>query len=185
MEYPALVQSIAGKIARGEIIGWFQGKMEYGPRALGNRSILADPRNPGMKDLLNSKVKHRESFRPYAPLVLEEKARDYFKLEDLSPFMLLAPPVREEKRHLIPSAAHVDGTARVQTVNKNVHPKLWQLIKAFEDITGIPVILNTSFNLKGEPIVCSPEDAVAGFLKSDMDCLVMENVVVEKAHRAN
>lgn len=184
MEYPALVLYVAAKIARGEIIGWFQGKMEYGPRALGNRSILADSRNPGMKDLLNSRVKHRESFRPYAPLVLEEKAGDYFDLKDLSPFMLLAPPVKEEKKRLIPSATHVDGTARVQTVNRNVNPKLWQLIKTFEDITGIPIILNTSFNLKGEPIVCAPEDAIAGFLKSDMDCLVMENIVVEKMRHA-
>ena len=184
MEYPILVQYIAGKIAGGEIIGWFQGKMEFGPRALGNRSILADPRNPDMKNLLNSKVKQRESFRPYAPLVLEEKAREYFGLKDLSPFMLLAPPVREEKKYLIPSATHVDGTARVQTVNKNVNPKLWQLIKTFESITGIPVILNTSFNLRGEPIVRSPEDAVNSFLKSNMDCLVMENIVVERADRA-
>lgn len=181
MEYPVLAPYIAGKIARGEIIGWFQGKMEFGPRALGNRSILADPRNPGMKDLLNSKVKHRESFRPYAPLVLEEKAVEYFELKNLSPFMLLAPKVKADKRSLIPSATHVDGTARVQTVNKDTHPKLWRLIKEFEAITGIPSILNTSFNLKGEPIVCSPEDAIAGFLKSDMDCLVMENIVVERA----
>ena len=185
MEYSVLAPYIAGKIARGEIIGWFQGKVEFGPRALGNRSILADPRNPGMKDLLNSKVKHRESFRPYAPLVLEEKARDYFDLKDLSPFMLLAPPVREEKKRLIPSATHVDGTARVQTVNRDVSPKLWQLIKTFEDMTGIPIILNTSFNLKGEPIVCSPEDAISSFLKSEMDCLVMENIIVEKVRHAD
>lgn len=183
MEEPELAPYIAGKIARGEIIGWFQGKMEYGPRALGNRSILADARHPGMKELLNSKVKHRESFRPYAALVLEEKAKDYFKLLDLSPFMLLAPPVREEKKSSIPSATHADGTARVQTVNKDRHPKLWQLLKTFEDMTGIPILLNTSFKLKGEPIVCSPEDALAGFLKSDMDCLVMENIVLEKEER--
>ena len=184
MEYPVLAQHIAGKIARGEIIGWFQGKMEFGPRALGHRSILADPRNPDMKDLLNSRVKHRESFRPYAPLVLEEKAGEYFDLKDLSPFMLLAPRVKAEKKALISSATHVDGTARVQTVNKDINPKLWQLIKEFEDITGIPSILNTSFNLRGDPIVCSPEDAVNSFLKSDMDCLVMENIVVEKSDHA-
>lgn len=158
--------------------------MEFGPRALGHRSILADPRNPDMKDLLNSRVKHRESFRPYAPLVLEEKAGEYFDLKDLSPFMLLAPRVKAEKKALISSATHVDGTARVQTVNKDINPKLWQLIKEFEDITGIPSILNTSFNLRGDPIVCSPEDAVNSFLKSDMDCLVMENIVVEKSDHA-
>jgi len=184
MEYPVLVQYIARKIAQGEIIGWFQGKMEFGPRALGHRSILADPRNPDMKDLLNSRVKHRESFRPYAPLVLEEKAGEYFDLKDLSPFMLLASKVKAEKKTLIPSATHVDGTARVQTVNKDINPKLWQLVKEFEDITGIPSILNTSFNLRGEPIVCSPEDAVNDFLKSDMDCLIMENIIVEKSDYA-
>jgi len=184
LESPALAQSIAEKIARGEIVGWFQGKMEFGPRALGHRSILADARNAGMKDLLNSKVKHREPFRPYAPVVLEEKAREYFELKGSSPFMLLAARVKEEKKRLIPSATHVDGTARVQTVNKNTDPKLWRLIKAFEGITGIPLILNTSFNLRGEPIICSPEDAVNGFLKSDMDCLVMENIVVERAGHA-
>lgn len=181
MEWSKLTTDIAGKISRGEIIGWFQGKMEIGPRALGHRSLLADARNPQMKDLLNSRVKHRESFRPYAPLVLEEKALEYFDLKKLSPFMLLAVPVREDKKNVIPSATHVDGTARVQTVSKNTNPKLWELLKAFEKITGVPVILNTSFNLRGEPIVCAPEDALNGFLKSGMDCLVMENIVIEKA----
>jgi carbamoyltransferase len=147
---------------------------------LGNRSILANPCNPAMKDILNSRVKNRESFRPYAPAVLEEKAGEYFRLKDPSPFMLLAPQVKEDKQHLIPSVTHVDGTARVQTVNKDVNPKFWQLIREFEIITGIPVLINTSFNLRGEPIVNSPEEAIDTFLKTNMDCLVLENIIVEK-----
>jgi carbamoyltransferase len=180
LDYPELAKYVAGNIARNNIVGWFQGKAEFGPRALGNRSILANPRNPDMKDILNSRVKNRESFRPYAPAVLEEKAGEYFFLRDSSPFMLLAPQVREDKRKLIPAVTHVDGTARVQTVNKDVNPGFWQLIKEFEILTGIPVLINTSFNLRGEPIVNSPEEALDAFLKTDMDCLVLENIIVEK-----
>ncbi len=184
LEYPLLFRDVARKIAENKIVGWFQGKMEFGPRALGNRSILANPSHPQMKDLLNSRVKHRESFRPYAPVVLEERAGEYFELRALSPFMLLAARVKEEKKRLIPAVTHVDGTARVQTVSKDVNPKLWQLIREFECMTGVPMLINTSFNLRGEPIVCSPEDAVNGFLRSQMDCLVLENIIVERMDNA-
>lgn len=171
---------MAEKISLNNIIGWFQGRMEFGPRALGNRSILANPCNPDMKDILNSKVKMRESFRPYAPAVLEDRLKDFFVLNVESPFMLLAAPVREEKKTIIPAVTHIDGTARIQTVNKETNPRFWQVIKEFENLTGTPVLLNTSFNLRGEPIVCSPEDAINCFLKSQMDYLVLENYVIEK-----
>lgn len=175
-----LFKYVSQKIYNNEIIGWFQGKMEFGPRALGNRSIIANPCHPEMKEILNAKVKKRQSFRPYAPVVLEEKARDFFALKDLSPFMLLAPLVIKEKRALLPAVTHVDGTARVQTVNKYVNRRLWNLVKEFENITGVPVLLNTSFNLKSEPIVCSPEDAISCFKRSKIDCLVLGNYIVEK-----
>lgn len=175
-----LTKYIADKISQDKIVGWFEGRMEFGPRALGNRSILANPCNPNMKEILNSKVKNRESFRPYAPAVLEEKAKDYFEAKEFSPFMLLAARVKEDKKNLIPAVTHIDGTARVQIVNKKINPKLWGLIKAFEDISGIPLVINTSFNLKGEPIVCSPEDALKDFLKSGMDILVLGEFVLEK-----
>lgn len=175
-----MVKFIAGEISQNKIVGWFQGKMEFGPRALGNRSILADPRNPNIKEMLNSKVKHREPFRPYAPVVLEERAEEFFDLKCKSPFMLLAPMVKTEKKELIPGIVHVDGTARVQTVSKNTNRKLWQLISAFENITGIPVIINTSFNLRGEPIVCTPEDAIDCFQRSKMDYLVLDNFVIDR-----
>lgn len=175
-----LVKYIAKKIAEDRIVGWFQGRMEFGPRALGNRSILANPCNPNVKEALNSKVKKREPFRPYAPAVLEEKAEEFFKLKDTSPFMLLAPLVRDEKKELIPGVTHMDGTARVQTVSKKTNPKFWDLIHEFENITGIPMLVNTSFNLRGEPIICSPYDAIASFQKSQMDCLVLGNYIVER-----
>ena len=176
----ALFAHVASILSQDKIVGWVQGRMEFGPRALGNRSILASPRNPDMKELLNSKVKKRESFRPYAPAVLEERANDFFEFKNLSPFMLLSPKVREDKKSAIPAVTHIDGSARMQTVNKNSNPRLWQLIKEFEGITGIPVIINTSFNLKGEPIVCLPEEAIDVFLRSQMDCLVLGNYVIEK-----
>jgi carbamoyltransferase len=175
-----LSKYVAQKIAKNKIVGWFQGKMEFGPRALGNRSILADPRNPHIKEMLNANVKKREPFRPYAPVVLEERAEEFFELQSPSPFMLLAPIVKEEKKEIIPGVVHVDGTARVQTINKNTNQKLWELIKEFENITGIPVIINTSFNLRGEPIVCTPENAIDSFQKSKMDCLVLGNFVIER-----
>lgn len=176
----ALSKFIAKEISQDKIVGWFQGKMEFGPRALGNRSILANPRNPAIKEILNSKVKQREPFRPYAPAVLEERAEEFFELSCASPFMLLAPLVRNEKKEIIPGVVHVDGTARVQTVSKNTNQKLWQLIKEFDNITGIPMIINTSFNLRGEPIVCAPDDAIDCFQRSKMDYLVLGNFVMQR-----
>lgn len=167
-------------LAEGKVIGWFQGRMEFGPRALGNRSILADPRKPDMKDRVNLLVKERQSFRPFAPAVLEEKVKDYFLGVEASPFMLLVGKVRDEVRSRIPAVVHVDGTARVQTVSKVTNPKFWYLIHAFDKIAGVPVVLNTSFNIKGEPIVCSPRDAIRCFYSSGLDCLLMDNFLVRK-----
>jgi carbamoyltransferase len=175
-----LASHVAGRLSRGEIVGWFQGRMEFGPRALGNRSILADPRRPDMKELLNSKVKKRESFRPYAPAVLEERAAEYFEAKGFSPFMLLAARVREEKRALIPAVTHVDGTARVQAVSAKTNPAFRRLIEEFGRLTGVPMLLNTSFNLNNEPIVCTPLDALDSFQRSRMDCLVLEDLVVDR-----
>jgi len=172
-----LLQMTAELLSEGKIAGWFQGRMEMGPRALGNRSILADPRNPAMKEILNSKVKHREGFRPFAPSVLLESAREYFECDIHSPFMLFVFNVRPEKRSVIPAVTHVDGTARVQTVDVQENPLFWKLIKEFEKTTGIPILLNTSFNVMGEPIVCSPGDAVECFLKTQIDFLVMGNYI--------
>ena len=135
-----------------------------------------------MKELLNYRVKKRESFRPYAPAVLEERAAEFFKLQNPSPFMLLAPLVKEGKKELIPAAIHVDGTARAQTVSRLTNPRFWQLIKEFENITGLPVVINTSFNLRGEPIVCTPSDAIGCFKRSQMDCLVLGDYVIEKTY---
>ena len=175
-----LFKYVARAISENKIIGWFQGRMEFGPRALGNRSILANPINPQMKDLLNAKVKKRESFRPYAPAVLEERVSEFFEGGQFSPFMLLSGVVKEDKKDIIPSVTHIDKTARLQTVNKNSNPRFWQLIREFENITGVPVLINTSFNLRGEPIVCTPEDAISCFTRSQMDCLVLGNYVLEK-----
>ena len=176
----SLCRKIAQALLQNRIVGWFQGRMEFGPRALGNRSILANPCNPETKDILNSRVKKRESFRPFAPVVLEEKAAEYFELQDHSPFMLLAPRVREDKKAVIPAVTHVDGTARVQTLTQRQNPLLYSLIKDFEAISGVPVLVNTSLNLRGEPIVCSPEDALSCFERSGMDILVLGNCIVEK-----
>ncbi len=175
-----LIEKVAKLLSQGKIVGWFQGRMEFGPRALGARSILADPRNPKMKDILNEKVKHRESFRPYAPSVILEEAKEYFELECASPFMLLVASVREDKKRIIPAVTHVDGTARIQTVSRKENTLFYELIQKFKDITGVPMILNTSFNVRGEPIVCNPEDAYQCFLKTEMDFLVMENILIEK-----
>ncbi|MBI1911177.1 MAG: carbamoyltransferase [Deltaproteobacteria bacterium] len=172
---------IANHIASGKVIGWFQGKMEFGPRALGNRSILADPRRPDMKDFINSRVKHREHFRPFAPSVLEEDAKTFFNLNGFpSPYMLLAVDVRSERAQQVPAITHVDGTARVQTVDKSANPKYRRLIEEFKKITGIPLLLNTSFNLKGEPVVSSPQDAIKSFLATRIDVLAIEDFIVEK-----
>src|SRR5207302_216254 len=166
-------------VANGKIVGWFQGRMEWGPRALGNRSIVADPRRPEMKDVLNRRIKHREPFRPFAPSVLEEATDDYFERASPSPFMNSAYPVRPEKRAAIPAPTHVDGTGRLQTVSQKTNPRYWRLIKEFERLTGVPVVLNTSFN-ENEPIVCTPEEAVDCFLRTQMDVLAIGDFLVEK-----
>lgn len=180
-----LVKFIAKEISQDKIVGWFQGKMEFGPRALGNRSILANPGSPNIKEILNSKVKRREPFRPYAPAVLEERAEEFFELQCKSPFMLLAPRVKNDKKEIISGVVHIDGTARVQTVSKNTNQKFWQLIKEFENITGIPIIINTSFNLRGEPIVCTPEDAIDCFQRSKIDYLALGNFVIKRTNSIN
>lgn len=168
----ALLERVAHDLADGKVVGWYQGRFEMGPRALGNRSILADPRRAEMRDVLNDKIKARESFRPFAPAVLMERAAEYFEITQPDPFMTLAPRVRPEKRKDIAAAVHVDGTGRIQTVEREANPRYWGLINAFGKLTGVPVLLNTSFNRK-EPIVTRPEEAINCFLESGMDVLVM------------
>jgi len=167
-------------LADGAVIGWFQGRMEWGPRALGNRSILADPRRADMKAVINGKVKFREPYRPFAPSVLEEDAGDYFHLDAPSPFMTFVVRVRDTRRDTIPAVTHVDGTARVQTVSKRQNARYWTLIDGFKALTGVPVLLNTSFNVRGEPIVCSPDDAVKCFLRTELDYLVIGDMICER-----
>jgi carbamoyltransferase len=164
---------VAGEIARGKIVGWFQGRMEFGPRALGARSILADCRDPEMTSKINSRVKFREEFRPFAPSVLWEKAGEYFEGIVASPYMTMTFSVRPEKRTVIPAVTHVDGTARVQTVHKDTNPKYYNLIQEFEKLTGVPVILNTSMNVMGQPICCTPRSAVETFYGTGMDGLAI------------
>ena len=177
------IEATAAKlVAEGNIVGWFQDRMEMGPRALGSRTLLADPRNPNMRDILNHKVKHREHFRPFAPSVLADKAQAWFCIEDSqmpSDFMLFAYEVQESQRDLIPAVIHVDGTSRVQTVRSQSHPKYYRLIQEFDKLTGVPMVLNTSFN-DSEPIVCSPEDAVKTFGKTKIDYLAIGNFLVSK-----
>ncbi|MDA1349457.1 MAG: carbamoyltransferase, partial [Chloroflexi bacterium] len=168
------------RIAEGDVVGWFQGRTEYGPRALGNRSILADPRRTDMRDILNQRIKIRETFRPFAPSVLAEAAGDFFENGRRSPYMLLTDKVRAEKRDLIPAVVHVDGTSRLQTVTKDSNPRYWRLIKEFSILTGVPMVLNTSFN-ENEPIVCTPEEALGCFLRTKMDTLVLGDFFVSKA----
>ncbi len=170
-------------LSNGMIIGWFQDGSEIGPRALGNRSILADPRKGENKDFVNARVKHRESFRPFAPAILEENSNEFFEFEGLSPYMLLVPKVRPEKRALIPAVTHIDGTARLQTVSKFLNPKFHQLICEFHRLTGVPVLLNTSFNGNGQPIVETPLEALRFFASSDMDALLIQNLIVVKRSR--
>jgi len=174
-----LVRDVAALIDGQTVIGWFQGRMEFGPRALGSRSILADARNPKNKDVVNLKIKFRESFRPFAPTVLEEKISEYFEIDRPSPYMLLVAPVREEKR-IIPSVTHVDHSARIQSINRSQNPLYYDLIKEFENRTGVPVIINTSFNVRGEPIVCTPEDAYRCFMRTHMDYLVLGPYLLDK-----
>ncbi|MFN3967029.1 MAG: carbamoyltransferase, partial [Endomicrobiia bacterium] len=172
-------------LSKGKVVGWFQERFEWGPRALGNRSILADPRRQDMKDIVNTKIKFREPYRPFAPSVLIEKTEEYFDIKQPEKhyparFMLYVVNVKENKRDIIPAVTHVDGSGRLQTVSKQTNPKYYKLIKKFEEATGVPVILNTSFNLKGEPIVNSPEDAIKTFYKSEMDTIVLENFIIKK-----
>ncbi|MEK7154762.1 MAG: carbamoyltransferase [Patescibacteria group bacterium] len=171
---------VAREIVEGKIVAWFQGRSEFGPRALGNRSILVDPRDPTMKDKLNSKVKFRESFRPFAPSVLEESASEYFDCEKPSPYMLLTYNVKKKYQKEIPAVTHIDGTARIQTVSKKQNLRYWKLLNEFGKITGIPILLNTSFNIKGEPIVNTPQEAVDSFLNSGIDVLAIGSYIVKK-----
>jgi carbamoyltransferase len=196
-----LLMKLAGELATGKVVGWFQGRMEFGPRALGARSILGDARNPTMQSIMNLKIKYRESFRPFAPSVLRERVSDYFEMNTDSPYMLLVAPVVEGRRTRltpeqqalwgidllnvpksdIPAATHVDYSARVQTVHEETNPRYYRLIKAFESKTGCGLLVNTSFNVRNEPIVCSPEDAYRCFMRSAIDILVLENCLLYKS----
>jgi carbamoyltransferase len=194
---------VAKLLADGNVVGMFQGRMEFGPRALGNRSILADPRSPTMQRVLNEKIKQRESFRPFAPAVMAEHAQDWFELDHESPYMLFTAPVLASRRGTqgepiagasifeqlnaidseIPAVTHVDGSARVQTVDATRFPAFHQLLSAFNDLTGCPILINTSFNVRGEPIVYTPEDAYRCFMTTDMDYLVLEDCVLDRSQQ--
>ena len=202
-----LLDQVASLLADGKIVGWFQGRMEFGPRSLGARSILGDPRSPAMQATMNLKIKFRESFRPFAPAVLRERASEWFDLgpDHESPYMLLVAPVLEHRRvpvdadalrvmehdpdlrrrvnvvrSEIPAVTHVDYSARIQTVDERRNPRFYRLLDAFDRLTGCPVLVNTSFNVRGEPIVCTPEDAYRCFLATEMDALVLEDVLIVK-----
>jgi carbamoyltransferase len=198
-----LVETVARMLAEEKVVGWFQGRMEFGPRALGARSIIADPRSPRMQSQMNLKIKFRESFRPFAPSVLRERVSDFFEMDCDSPYMLLVAPVKanlrramktEEEalfgieklnvpRSTIPAVTHVDYTARVQTVRREDNPIYYDLLAAFGRLTDCPVLVNTSFNVRGEPIVCTPEQAYTCFMRTEMDCLVMEDFVIQKGNQ--
>lgn len=199
-DFEYLSQTVAAKLAEGNVVGWFQGKMEFGPRALGNRSILADPRNPEMQKKLNLKIKYREGFRPFAPSVLAEDVDQYFDLKDDSPYMLLVAPVQESRRNPlpedyhslalwnklylersdVPAITHLDFSARIQTVHKATNPRYWNLLQAFKAQTGYGLLVNTSFNVRGEPIVCTPYDAYRCFMSTEMDYLVINDFLYKK-----
>jgi carbamoyltransferase len=199
-EFTDISKEVASLLAKGKIIGWFQGRMEFGPRALGNRSILADARNPDMQRRLNLKIKYRESFRPFAPAVLAEDSRLFFDLGQDSPYMLLVGKVNKIRQHKvpenyyalppmerlyfqrsdIPAVTHIDFSARVQTVHKNTNERFWQLIDHYRGQTGYGLLINTSFNVRGEPIVCTPEDAYKCFMRTEIDYLVMDNFILAK-----
>jgi len=170
---------VASFIADGNVVGWFQGRMEWGPRALGNRSIVCDPRRADMKDILNLKIKRRESFRPFAPSVLESEFKDWFHGDDKVPFMMQVFKIKEKMREKIPAVTHVDGSGRLQTVNATSNRKYHALIKSFYNITGVPMVLNTSFN-ENEPIVCDPKQALGCFLRTKMDVLVLGKWVITR-----
>jgi carbamoyltransferase len=196
-----LIDRVSDVLAEENVVGWFQGRMEFGPRALGGRSIIGDPRSEKMQSVMNLKIKYRESFRPFAPSVLADRVSDYFELDRPSPYMLIVAPVREElrirmddaqdamfgidklnqKRSTIPAVTHVDYSARVQTVQEETNPRYFRLLQAFDQKTGCGVLVNTSFNVRGEPIVCSPDDAYRCFMRTEMDCLVIENFLLRKA----
>ncbi len=176
---PELLRKTAELISQSQVVGWFQGRMEFGPRALGGRSILADPRDVNMRDTLNMKIKFREGFRPFAPSVMADKASEWFDLDCESPFMLLVAPVREGKR-FIPSVTHVDHSARLQTVSEEQNPAYYGLMREFEKITGVPLVINTSFNVRGEPIVCTPRDAWLCFMRTNMDALAIGPFLLKK-----
>jgi carbamoyltransferase len=202
-DFAELAGEVAARLAEGKVVGWFQGRMEFGPRALGGRSILGDARNPEMQKKMNLKIKYREGFRPFAPTVLEEDVDKHFELDRPSPYMLLVVPVREEKRTPLPAdyndrslyerlyfqrsdlpaITHVDYSARIQTVNEDVNPRYWQLLQEFKRLTGYGLLVNTSFNVRGEPIVCTPEDAYRCFMRTEMDCLVIGNYLLDKEHQ--
>ncbi|MGH7233737.1 MAG: carbamoyltransferase C-terminal domain-containing protein, partial [Nitrospiraceae bacterium] len=167
-----LCRRTAEGIAAGKVVGWFQGRMEWGARALGQRSIVADPRRPEIRDVLSGRIKKREPFRPFAPSILEETVSDYFEHTQPSPFMAMTCQVRPEKLNLIPSVTHVNGTARLQTVSRHTQPLYWQLINEFKHLTGVPLLLNTSFN-ENEPIVCTPAEALDCFLRTRMDAMAI------------
>ena len=193
----ALLRRTVELLQQEKVIGWVQGRMEFGPRALGNRSILGDPRSVKMQSVMNLKVKFRESFRPFAPIVLRERVADYFEMDGDSPYMLLVAPVREsmrkpvagsatgldrlkQLRSTIPAVTHVDFSARIQTVDDTRNPRLHSLLKLWEQATGCAVLVNTSFNVRGEPIVCTPDDAYRCFVNTEMDCLVIGNFLLER-----
>jgi carbamoyltransferase len=199
LDESTLLSTVAKAITQEKVIGWFQGKMEFGPRALGHRSIIADPRSPQMQKILNLKIKYRESFRPFAPSILREKVNEWFCLDADSPYMLLVAPIQDDKkidttnttnisgfdalsipRSQVPAITHVDYSARVQTVQEETNPKYYRLIKEFERLTNCPILINTSFNVRGEPIVCSPQDAYDCFMRTQMDILVLENCILYK-----
>jgi carbamoyltransferase len=184
---PEMIARTVDMLADGKVIGWAQGAFEWGPRALGNRSILADPRRAEMKDTVNVKIKFREPYRPFAPSVLESRAASLFDLDDparhyAARFMLLVVPVRDKGRDLVPAVTHVDGSARLQTVTPASNPRYHRLISTFEEATGVPVILNTSFNLRGEPIVNTAAEALHTFTRSGMDALVLDRTIIYKDH---
>ena len=203
MAFAELAEKTAGLLAEGNVVGWFQGRMEFGPRALGNRSILGDARNAEMQKKLNLKIKYREGFRPFAPSVLAEDCKDYFELEGVSPYMLMIAPVKKGHRkelpvnyHYlplwerlyylrsdIPSVTHLDFSARIQTVHKETNPRYWELINAFKQKTGYGLVVNTSFNVRGEPVVCTPEDAYRCFMRTEMDYLVIGNYIFTKTEQ--
>lgn len=175
-----LIEKTAHMLVDGKVVGWYQGRLEFGPRALGARSLIADARSEKMKDVINAKVKFREAFRPFAPAILKERAHEYFEMPEGmdAPYMLLVPKVREEKRDVIPAVTHKDGTGRVQTVTAKDNGRYYDLIKKFGELTGVPVVINTSFNVRGEPIVCTPEDAYHTFVNTGIDVLVAGDYIV-------